>query len=132
MIRRPPRSTRTDTLFPYTTLFRSLAIERFERPGSLEQAAIDQDRAAVMFKLHARACDCPRGAVEGDPGLVIRHCTCSKLAGRSEEHTSELQSLMRISYAVFCLKKKNTTHTRQNTLTRVDERDERSSSTQQT
>src|SRR3546814_2149659 len=78
-----------------------LAIERFERPGSLEQAAIDQDRAAVMFKLHARACDCPRGAVEGDPGLVIRHCTCSKLAGRSEEHTSELQSLMRNSYAVF-------------------------------
>src|SRR3546814_4312231 len=58
-----------------------LAIERFERPGSLEQAAIDQDRAAVMFKLHARACDCPRGAVEGVPGLVIRHCTCSKLAG---------------------------------------------------
>src|SRR3546814_2399838 len=81
MIRRPPRSTRTDTLFPYTTLFRSTA----QRGGHFE-IFIRPDLA------HA-------------PGR----------AGRSEEHTSELQSLMRISYAVFCLKKKNkkqkTTHT---------------------
>src|SRR3546814_982222 len=70
MIRRPPRSTRTDTLFPYTTLFRSLPCRHCShvRPGR-------------------RPCPCRRR--------------------RSEEHTSELQSLMRISYAVFCLKKKN-------------------------
>src|SRR3546814_9925930 len=76
MIRRPPRSTRTDTLFPYTTLFRSAGrIIRIERP---------------------HACDCQGAPVA--PGASGR--------GRSEEHTSELQSLMRISYAVFCLKKK--------------------------
>src|SRR3546814_1092054 len=74
MIRRPPRSTRTDTLFPYTTLFRSTWSRR-----SGSQAA-PRDRAPRR--------DGPRGR-------------------RSEEHTSELQSLMRISYAVFCLKKKN-------------------------
>src|SRR3546814_13668548 len=73
MIRRPPRSTRTDTLFPYTTLFRS--------PW-----------------LHSVACSRPRAVQMPRP----RH-----LHRRSEEHTSELQSLMRISYAVFCLKKKN-------------------------
>src|SRR3546814_4204072 len=73
MIRRPPRSTRTDTLFPYTTLFRSPARDR------------RRDRASP----DARAPEIPGSW------------------GRSEEHTSELQSLMRISYAVFCLKKKN-------------------------
>src|SRR3546814_12701346 len=71
MIRRPPRSTRTDTLFPYTTLFRSSAVPR----------------QGLFRHVHGRY----------RPG---RPC-------RSEEHTSELQSLMRISYAVFCLKKKN-------------------------
>src|SRR3546814_7379668 len=81
MIRRPPRSTRTDTLFPYTTLFRS-------RSG--------QSRSAGGATLLAIADGCrlpPRSAQ----------------SGRSEEHTSELQSLMRISYAVFCLKKKKKT-----------------------
>src|SRR3546814_10786413 len=73
MIRRPPRSTRTDTLFPYTTLFRSLR------------------------RLRRRECRL-RQAVRAPAGTGI--------AARSEEHTSELQSLMRISYAVFCLKKK--------------------------
>src|SRR3546814_3309498 len=77
MIRRPPRSTRTDTLFPYTTLFRSHA-----SPGA---GADRQD-----------------GAEDGPGGQVQRL--------RSEEHTSELQSLMRISYAVFCLKKKKNKH----------------------
>src|SRR3546814_8710892 len=77
MIRRPPRSTRTDTLFPYTTLFRSLRLLREERP---------------------RRRFCCRPALQ-------RHWR-SRPGGRSEEHTSELQSLMRISYAVFCLKKK--------------------------
>src|SRR3546814_15026332 len=73
MIRRPPRSTRTDTLFPYTTLFRS-----------------------------------GRGTrLNGSTATALRHRTpLAEMTGRSEEHTSELQSLMRISYAVFCLKKK--------------------------
>src|SRR3546814_14964772 len=79
MIRRPPRSTRTDTLFPYTTLFRSR--EAADRPQGRELAC---HRIAVAEQLR----------LEGDPLF------------RSEEHTSELQSLMRISYAVFCLKKK--------------------------
>src|SRR3546814_1740282 len=76
MIRRPPRSTRTDTLFPYTTLFRSARL-----PGV-------QDPRLGRRQARHRADD-------------------GRARGRSEEHTSELQSLMRISYAVFCLKKKN-------------------------
>src|SRR3546814_10839234 len=84
MIRRPPRSTRTDTLFPYTTLFRSAAECDCRRHGP---------PAATAGKAHVRACR------------------------RSEEHTSELQSLMRISYAVFCLKKKKTNILRTNTHT---------------
>src|SRR3546814_9907637 len=82
MIRRPPRSTRTDTLFPYTTLFRSHHRRR--------HAARGPDHAARSGE---------RSAVAGTGGALPRHL-------RSEEHTSELQSLMRISYAVFCLKKK--------------------------
>src|SRR3546814_14505810 len=78
MIRRPPRSTRTDTLFPYTTLFRSADHMRRGRAARIE---------AALFR------------PEADVGN----------AKRSEEHTSELQSLMRISYAVFCLKKKKIT-----------------------
>src|SRR3546814_8100119 len=86
MIRRPPRSTRTDTLFPYTTLFRSPTL-----PGRVSSAV----RPAAM--LSATGQDIPAGR----RGLrTMRTCR------RSEEHTSELQSLMRISYAVFCLKKK--------------------------
>src|SRR3546814_6115722 len=84
MIRRPPRSTRTDTLFPYTTLFRSRPDDR-----GAEAAYSRRLRRAVT-----RAFGHP-GAVGGGDA-------------RSEEHTSELQSLMRISYAVFCLKTKNT------------------------
>src|SRR3546814_8945688 len=82
MIRRPPRSTRTDTLFPYTTLFRSSTY-----------------RLSRSFRLMRR-----------DTVLL-----CIPL--RSEEHTSELQSLMRISYAVFCLKKKKTKHQSQTMIT---------------
>src|SRR3546814_10834177 len=89
MIRRPPRSTRTDTLFPYTTLFRS------------ELVAAGLDLAADALRTN-------------DPSLVAaavgpfgsRHLD----QHRSEEHTSELQSLMRITYAVFCLKKKKLNH----------------------
>src|SRR3546814_18237518 len=84
MIRRPPRSTRTDTLFPYTTLFRSLSVPEAAFYFAAERCQIVQEYfrsqlITVLFSL------------------------------RSEEHTSELQSLMRISYAVFCLKKKKTT-----------------------
>src|SRR3546814_3829383 len=84
MIRRPPRSTRTDTLFPYTTLFRSV-ITPWEKQivGAVEKAILGSDL-----------------------GL-----TPNTAGTRSEEHTSELQSLMRISYAVFCLKKTNITIT---------------------
>src|SRR3546814_7641400 len=86
MIRRPPRSTRTDTLFPYTTLFRSSAASSFSFSCWTRSTSI-----AVRDMLAALAAP----------------CAC---AARSEEHTSELQSLMRISYAVFCLKKTNHNH----------------------
>src|SRR3546814_3877673 len=84
MIRRPPRSTRTDTLFPYTTLFRS----------ALDFSGIAKGFAVNAMAAALRAIGCARFLVEIGGEL------------RSEEHTSELQSLMRISYAVFCLKKK--------------------------
>src|SRR3546814_19509988 len=83
MIRRPPRSTRTDTLFPYTTLFRSTATA----------CAVPWSRLAPNSRRPCRPC---------------RRKPSTRTVGRSEEHTSELQSLMRISYAVFCLKKKIT------------------------
>src|SRR3546814_5602692 len=91
MIRRPPRSTRTDTLFPYTTLFRSLHRAPVEWPGK-GIGVFGHQGARYQEPLHIFA------AVSLEP--------------RSEEHTSELQSLMRISYAVFCLKKKKNTHQR--------------------
>src|SRR3546814_2519080 len=90
MIRRPPRSTRTDTLFPYTTLFRS------EAPG-VAQAGRDAGGLSRGVG-HAARGACALGRRYGHRR---RHTD-----GRSEEHTSELQSLMRNSYAVFCLKKK--------------------------
>src|SRR3546814_8545786 len=89
MIRRPPRSTRTDTLFPYTTLFRSILQPLVENSVKYAVAAT-QRPVTVTIKVRR----------EGGQ-LVIA------VSDRSEEHTSELQSLMRISYAVFCLKKKN-------------------------
>src|SRR3546814_2120211 len=104
MIRRPPRSTRTDTLFPYTTLFRSYPIpfiERFLGEIGAEggQPAIDEQQQDE--ELARREADVP--FVVGD-----RPAGDGEYHRRSEEHTSELQSLMRISYAVFCLKKKKT------------------------
>src|SRR3546814_8142121 len=87
MIRLPPRSTRTDTLFPYTKLFRSDGWQRVHRtPAGFRR----------LQDIQARACPCRS------------RCPCNPT--RSEEHTSELQSLMRISYAVFCLKKKKITN----------------------
>src|SRR3546814_2781263 len=92
MIRRPPRSTRTDTLFPYTTLFRSRD-GREEADALLQRNSGDQDSPRILGAFN-----------EKTPDWLAFYM-------RSEEHTSELQSLMRISYAVFCLKKKkkNTT-----------------------
>src|SRR3546814_8469029 len=96
MIRRPPRSTRTDTLFPYTTLFRSLDPAG---AGGPDRPAGGQGGGAPGL---------PGGAGAGR-GARLRGLLPGRVVGaRSEEHTSELQSLMRISYAVFCLKKKNT------------------------
>src|SRR3546814_4637940 len=91
MIRRPPRSTRTDTLFPYTTLFRS--------PSSVENLP--------EYKTRIRAAERTMAA-QGFTGSGNALVAAAEASGeaRSEEHTSELQSLMRISYAVFCLKKK--------------------------
>src|SRR3546814_3076725 len=97
MIRRPPRSTRTDTLFPYTTLFRS----------------VDR-RSCLAEKLPAW-----HGVADAGVRRFTAFCSARRRTGghgrrpgaRSEEHTSELQSLMRISYAVFCLKKKTTSKT---------------------
>src|SRR3546814_8021112 len=116
MIRRPPRSTRTDTLFPYTTLFRSNAVS-FRPPlqtTHVKNAVLVQDRGHIGF-----------GNVISEAGILEDHagvhgrgklfppCDNSvgegfdRFLGRSEEHTSELQSLMRISYDVFCLIQKS-------------------------
>src|SRR3546814_10194677 len=104
MILRPPRSTRTDTLFPYTTLFRSLRLGQQVRilDAFIDHAPIGGLLARNLLAQHhhlrrARQADQARQ----DPRR-------SAVGNRSEEHTSELQSLMRISYAVFCLKKKKT------------------------
>src|SRR3546814_6541405 len=97
MIRRPPRSTRTDTRFPYTTLFRS-------RVDGIEVEAVREARAPAGRELPVLALDVVHHH-RVRPGQERRHDGANAL--RSEEHTSELQSLMRISYAVFCLKKKN-------------------------
>src|SRR3546814_3727167 len=110
MIRRPPRSTRTDTLFPYTTLFRSKAEQPDDQfPQARHVVGRDQPRELRIDhlddqpgRLGERVGGLPRDPEQ--PGLR----RSQQGAGRSEEHTSELQSLMRISYAVFCLKKKTT------------------------
>src|SRR3546814_7346104 len=101
MIRRPPRSTRTDTLFPYTTLFRS----RRALHGRVKLAWKRQRQVVVVIEQRQVIGRIQLGVVRDgfrEFGLVAR----AAVVGRSEEHTSELQSLMRISYAVFCLKKK--------------------------
>src|SRR3546814_4404348 len=104
MIRRPPRSTRTDTLFPYTTLFRSklgFYTVMGVHPGRQTRTAGGRGRDAVLGVLALlQAGECAAHPVTCQ-GVDVRGGGM-----RSEEHTSELQSLMRISYAVFCLKKK--------------------------
>src|SRR3546814_8125672 len=102
MIRLPPRSTRTDTLFPYTTLFRSVPVRSADRPDPARR------RQHLSGRSRGRARRTSRGSRRGGAGLAVRGLRrASPCDRRSEEHTSELQSLMRISYAVFCLKKKN-------------------------
>src|SRR3546814_5108864 len=104
MIRRPPRSTRPDTLFPYTTLFRSHG-DRTGRRSRLGEHFVERPLGAGE--------DCLRGGhVERALAANVR-----RLDERSEEHTSELQSLIRISYAVFCLQKKKLICSKLNTET---------------
>src|SRR3546814_8114778 len=109
MFRRPPRSTRTDTLFPYTTLFRSHRVER--GVASAIGHGVNSCGAARSRRRRSGPDIGPKrgyrkGGDAGDPTPATRTAPCRRAHGRSEEHTSELQSLMRISYAVFCLKKK--------------------------
>src|SRR3546814_3742948 len=111
MIRRPPRSTRTDTLFPYTTLFRSQKMKNYAAFGNVEFGVNDQ----VKLKGGIRQTKAKRWS-EAFNGDLPQYPILPSDQTRSEEHTSELQSLMRISYAVFCLKKK-TTLNKDNTYT---------------
>src|SRR3546814_8709416 len=115
MIRRPPRFTRTDTLFPYTTLFRSPAAGRWSQCQSANGGAECIDGGRPCLETDAGGRDLGRQSPLGPPFPDGRDIVVAGGKGRglyragqfrSEEHTSELQSLMRISYAVFCLKKK--------------------------
>src|SRR3546814_5058784 len=118
MLRRPPRSTRTDTLFPYTTLFRSLLTDVSRERAEAGKAGIAKQlgRLVEKEKIDAQARDAALERIEPNDG-VVGMSTCGLVIEaatereRSEEHTSELQSLMRISYAVFFLQKKNYTPT---------------------
>src|SRR3546814_2632569 len=110
MIRRPPRSTRTDTLFPYTTLFRSQAGQPVGVPRGESVLIAGDPRTSVTTALRALTLSYAR--YPATRVHVYEHDLFGEL-DRSEEHTSELQSLMRISYAVFCLKnKRNNTNTK--------------------
>src|SRR3546814_1816438 len=107
MIRRPPRSTRTDTLFPYTTLFRSRN-RKVPAFWVLMTHANLSTRGPPPISVNHQSLN--RRSVRAHAGAAVAFVT----GPRSEEHTSELQSLIRISYAVFCLKNKTTQHTDNN------------------
>src|SRR3546814_4277729 len=134
MIRRPPRSTRTDTLFPYTTLVRSktaspthhaLDEPRLRQPQPLQRGAVEQPRLAGLVQVHRVDAGAGRLLAERERIVGAEHHALGaagveqvlqrarirdpriQVQARSEEHTSELQSLMRISYAVFCLQQKH-------------------------
>src|SRR3546814_1014845 len=113
MIRRPPRSTRTDTLFPYTTLFRSQRPRCRQADTNARPVSLGADRR------HRRDCPAPRTKLRAtrDGRSGARAAGDNGCSPRSEEHTSELQSLMRNSHAVFCLKKKNQKLKRTDTAT---------------
>src|SRR3546814_10845993 len=120
MIRRPPRSTRTDTLFPYTTRFRAGQDPPPRRRGDAPASHLLQEADAVSAVAEGEGTPAPVSSsairmeadalnaflAEAFPNSASG--TRGRVVSRSEEHTSELQSLLRISYAVFCLKKKNT------------------------
>src|SRR3546814_4413652 len=110
MIRRPPRSTRTDTLFPYTTLFRSPK----EISMKLKQIPLALALALAIGALASGCAQDPQPAA--DTGATAEAAQVEAAHARSEEHTSELQSLLRISYAVFCLKNKTQKKHRPTTL----------------
>src|SRR3546814_3079631 len=127
MIRRPPRSTRTDTLFPYTTLFRSTHIKINIRESILKKNAIDKnintwtdEEVLQQFAKFFDRIQYDSEFIQDEEDELITHqvliirCGTKMIMSepRSEEHTSELQSLMRISYAVICLKKKKKTRRR--------------------
>src|SRR3546814_7712510 len=117
MLRRPPRSTLTDTLVPHPTLFRSARIADAEILGDEATAAVRQHRPGAAVGAaggrgllpHPEFVLSDDGAVAFHPAVAGRSGAGGDAEERSEEHTSELQSLMRISYAVFCLKKKQNT-----------------------
>src|SRR3546814_9509806 len=115
MIRRPPRSTRTDTLFPYTTLFRS--VQPLSAPGADQPAQAAARDAIIVLQpfAHLFGVEQRERAFEHGADLVAR----LQHIDRSEEHTSELQSLMRNSYAVFCLKKKKYKITKKKHKTKI-------------
>src|SRR3546814_9297893 len=123
MLRLPPRSTRTDTLFPYTTLFRSAQdLQQFPQHIQTSDMALDLQYAFDP------------GKEQDGVSVEVPVSALKQLKPRSEEHTSELQSLMRISYAVFCLKKKkqkrdkltnSNTHVSHNTPLKRDKHNER-------
>src|SRR3546814_2261848 len=119
MLRRPPRSTRTDPLFPYTTLFRSMKclataapVMNHLRPWTTQRSPVFSARVSIMVGSEpAPGCGSVMTIEERTLPSMIG---CSHLSFRSEEHTSELQSLMRISYAVFSLKNKKKQHYQKN------------------
>src|SRR3546814_2328951 len=128
MIRRPPRSTLTDTLFPYTTLFRSLDpcapgmelehvhLHQVEHALDAVDVHVVVAAAALFADRHrAHVAAQGRGVVFLEEALAVNAVRAAHHGQRSEEHTSELQSLMRISYAVFCLKKKKAQKTQRDT-----------------
>src|SRR3546814_5669905 len=122
MIRLPPSSIRTDTLFPYTTLFRSLGDQHPDELAGDGQQLLGGEVFAAIAKGGLQLIE-----VGGVPGVRLFRCFAHESRSfpwwdgdRSEEHTSELQSLMRISYAVFCLKKKTQKHIQSNVTHRVD------------
>src|SRR3546814_3772279 len=121
MIRRPPRSTRTDTLFPYTTRFRSFQLAVQDGVGGLLVEECRPAASAAVHRTDRRAAihrvQHPRG-INGLVAQQRRTLAGGRIERRSEEHTSELQSLMRTSYAVFCLKKKKINY-KQNHIQRM-------------
>src|SRR3546814_8192641 len=121
MIRPPPRSTRTDTRFPYTTLFRSLwkalAVRAADVLPRLDQPVLNRRQRDLCRRAHGELA----GIIgDSDPLIVAERLRRARTAldRRSEEHASELQSLMRISYAVFCLKKKIKIQNKHNKINR--------------